>query len=45
MNMVYSDYYGSIPDTAESYFKVAKAFLMDKDAPEGKAYRYYKAMR
>lgn len=45
LNMVYSDYYGSIPDTAESYFKVAKAFLMDKDAPEGKAFLYYKAMR
>lgn len=45
LNMVYSDFYGAIPDTAESYFKVAKSFLMDKDAPEGKAFLYYKAMK
>ena len=45
MNIVYSDYYGSIPDTTESYYKVAKAFLDDKDAPEGKAWFYYKAMK
>ena len=44
MNTLYSDYFGSVPDGAESYFKMAKAFLDDKDAPEGKAYRYYKAM-
>ncbi len=45
MNMVYSDYYGSVPDNLESYFRVAKAFLEDKDAPEGKAWKYWKAMR
>lgn len=45
MNMVYSDYYGSIPDTTDSYYKVATAFLNDKDAPEGKAYLYWRAMR
>ena len=44
MNMLYSDYYGAVPDNVESYFKMAKAFLEDKDAPEGKAFRYYKAM-
>lgn len=44
MNMVYSDYFGSVPDSTESYFKIAKAFIMDKDAPEGKAFLYYKAM-
>ena len=43
-NMLYSDYYGAVPDNVESYFKMAKAFLEDKDAPEGKAFRYYKAM-
>ena len=45
LNMLYSDYYGAVPDNAESYFKLAKAFLDDKDAPTGKAYRYYLAMK
>ena len=45
MNMVYSDYYGIVPDTTESYFKMARAFLEDEDAPKGKAYLYYKAMK
>lgn len=41
MNMMYSDYYGAIPNENESYFKLAKKFLDDKDAPKGKAFRYY----
>jgi len=45
LNMLYSDYYGAVPDSVESYFRLAKAFLDDRDAPEGKAYLYYKAMR
>lgn len=45
MNMIYSDYYGMVSDTTETYFKLAKAFLEDEDAPKGKAYLYYKAMR
>lgn len=45
MNMAYSDYYGAVADNTETYFKVALAFLQDKDAPEGKAYLYWKAMR
>lgn len=44
MNMAYSDYYGAVPDGTESYFRIAKAFIEDKDAPEGKAFLYYKAM-
>lgn len=44
MNMVYSDFYGFIPDTIDSYYKVAKAFIEDRDAPKGKAFLYYKAM-
>lgn len=44
LNMVYSDYFGVVPDTVESYFKLAKAFIEDKDAPEGKAFLYFKAM-
>ncbi len=45
MNMAFSDYYGSVQDTTETYFRIAKAFLDDKDAPEGKAFLYYKAMK
>ncbi len=44
MNMMYSDYYGTVPDDAETYFRMAKAFIEDKDAPEGKAWKYYIAM-
>lgn len=46
MNMLYSDYYGFLNSSDSStYIKLAKAFLHDKDAPEGKAFRYYLAMR
>lgn len=45
MNMVYSDYYGVVDDSVGSYLKLAKKFLMDKDAPQGKAFKYYMAMR
>lgn len=44
MNMMYSDYYGSVPNETSSYFKLAIAFLEDKDGPDGKALRYYLAM-
>ena len=44
MNMVYSDYAGAVPDDTDSYFRIAKAFVEDRDAPEGKAFLYYKAM-
>ena len=37
--------YGTVTDNAETYYKMTKAFLEDKDAPEGKAYRYYLAMK
>lgn len=45
MNMIYSDYYGAISNDLMSYVKLAKKFIMDKDACEGKAYRYYNAMK
>ena len=45
MNMAYSDYYGAVSNSTDAYYKIAKAFLDDKDAPEGKAYLYWKAMR
>lgn len=44
LNMVYSDYYGAIPNELASYVKVARKFLEDRDVEEGKALRYYLAM-
>jgi len=44
MNMMYSDYYGSVSNETSTYVKLAKKFLQDKDAPEGKALKYYLAM-
>ncbi len=45
MNMMYSDYFGAVPNDLSSYVKLAKKFLMDKDAKEGKALCYYLAMK
>lgn len=45
INMLYSDYYGSVPNDVSTYVKMAKKFLEDKDAPEGKALKYYLAMK
>ena len=45
MNMIYSDYYGSVPNETSNYVKLARKFLEDKDAEEGKALRYYLAMK
>lgn len=44
MNMIYSDYYGCVSDDVSTYANLAKRFIFDKDAPEGKAYLYFKAM-
>lgn len=44
MNMVYSDFYGVVGDSVDTYYRIAKAFIEDKDAPHGKAYLYWKAM-
>ena len=44
MNMMYSDYYGVVNNDVSSYVKLAKKFLEDKDAPIGKAYKYYICM-
>lgn len=43
MNMMYSDYYGVVPN--DVLVKLAIRFLMDKDAKEGKAYCYYMAIK
>lgn len=45
MNMLYSDYYGLGNADATFYGKMAKKFLEDKDGPEGKALKYYLAMK
>lgn len=45
MNMVYSDYYKTGGTSTSFYADLAKAFLLDKDAPKGKALKYYLAMK
>ena len=45
MNMLYSDYCKVLGDNYTSYAKMTDKFLNDKDAPEGKALRYYIAMK
>lgn len=45
MNMLYSDYYGSVPNDASTYGHMSIKFLSDKDANGAKAYRYYMAMK
>lgn len=41
MNMIFSDFYGIISNDVQSYVRFAKAWLEDKDGPEGKAFKYY----
>ena len=45
MNMLYSDYYGAVNNDPNTYARMAKKFLDDKDAYGGKAFRYYLAMK
>ena len=45
LQMIRSDFEGSIPDNEKSYVNVAKAFLFDEDGPKGKAVKYYLAMK
>ena len=44
MNMIYSDYYGVVPNETSTYVKMARKFLEDKDAEPGKALKYYLTM-
>ena len=44
MNMIYSDYYGSVPNETNVYVKMARKFLEDKDSEKGKALKYYLAI-
>ena len=45
MNMLYSDFYGVVSNDVNTYYRLAKNFLDDKDAPEGKALKYYLTMK
>lgn len=45
MNMLYSDFYQIYGNDTSVYVRLAKAWLCDKDAPEGKAFKYYMAMK
>lgn len=45
MNMMYSDYCNVFGNDTNTYIRLSKAFLDDKDAPIGKAFKYYKAMK
>lgn len=45
MNAMYSDYYGAVSDDISAYVKLARKFIDDKDAPDGKALQYYLAMK
>lgn len=44
MNMIYSDYYGVVPNEVQTYVKMAKKFLLDKDGKSGKALCYFLAL-
>lgn len=44
MNMIYSDYYGCVPNDVNTYAKMSRAFIEDMDAGEGKIYYYYKCI-
>ena len=45
MNMLYSDFSVALNGSVDSIVKMTRAFLDDKDAPEGKAFLYWKAMK
>lgn len=45
LNMMYSDYCELFGESTSSYINLAIKFLDDPDAPDGKALRYYLAMK
>ena len=45
LNMIYSDFAKTIGGNASMYVILAKDWIMDADAPEGKAFKYWKAMK
>ena len=42
MNMLYSDFTGVVGNDANIYLKMAKAYIDDPDASEGKVYCLWK---
>ena len=44
LNMIYSDYYNVVGSNNSMYIALAKAWIMDRDAPVGKAFLYWSAM-
>lgn len=44
LNMIYSDFYSVFGSDVNMYVRTAKAWIEDKDAPEGKAFKYFSAM-
>lgn len=45
MNMLYSDYYPVLGNNTDYYVRMTKLFLNDKDAPPGKAVKYYFSLK
>ena len=45
LNMIYSDFAKTIGDNTSMYVLLAKDWIMDEDAPEGKDFKYWKAMK
>lgn len=45
LNMIYSDFCKTVGDNTSMYVMLAKDWIMDSDAPEGKAFKYWKAMK
>lgn len=44
MNAMYNDYYKTFDDEIETYIKLARDFIKDEDAIEGKVYEYWKCI-
>lgn len=44
LNMVYSDYSDMLGNDNSNYVRFADRFIRDSDAPNGKAWKYYRAM-
>ena len=45
MNIIYSDFFKAVGDNLSMYVMLSKSWIMDADAPEGKAFKYWMAMK
>lgn len=43
MNTIYDDYNGTLGDNADTYYRMARQKLDNRDEPEGRAWRDYRA--